>query len=238
MRINLGYGEGLLQKVQHDIGAILAFEHVPLGSVQKWIQPNGPLFEALFSVSIDDDRSSGIWDVVESKQPQADVSVSNPFIFRIFICLLVISVQYILAVEVVLNRRNGQVRIDCAYTEPLKSDEVISILQDFEATAKSLVEGSYNLIRESQGPSVGVEGIDTVEESGVDEEPNGAIDEELEDKIKIIISQFLKVERDHISNSSQSNIKWIGKSNKRGYLSLNQIQGTTYANKAERWKLS
>ena len=73
-RVNGTLGAELLQKVQNDIGAVLTFEHIPLSRVQSWVKPGRPLFEVLFSVSIEDGNEMELWDILESKQPQADVS--------------------------------------------------------------------------------------------------------------------------------------------------------------------
>lgn len=80
MCVNSKHGEDLVQKVQRDVGAALAFEHVPMGGVQKWAQPIRPLVKVLFSISIDDRNGMSWWDIVERKQSQADVSFHSAFI--------------------------------------------------------------------------------------------------------------------------------------------------------------
>lgn len=67
-------GHNILQEVQREIGDVLAHEHISLGKIQQWVQPKRNLFEALFSVSVSEDKKSQLWDLELSSQPHADVS--------------------------------------------------------------------------------------------------------------------------------------------------------------------
>lgn len=66
--------QDLLQDVQKRISEMVEHEHASLGKVQGWIRPGKPLFNVLFSISMNDSPKSEIWNVVESDPPKADVS--------------------------------------------------------------------------------------------------------------------------------------------------------------------
>ena len=73
-RVKTNESADVLRSVQDNIGGVLAYESVSLGRVQAWLQPGRPLFEVLFSISIDDqDEDTSMWKMKESGQPQADV---------------------------------------------------------------------------------------------------------------------------------------------------------------------
>ena len=73
-RVKTNESADVLRSVQDNIGGVLAYESVSLGRVQAWLQPGRPLFEVLFSISIDDqDEDTSMWKMKESVQPQADV---------------------------------------------------------------------------------------------------------------------------------------------------------------------
>ena len=74
-RVNLANKDDLLLRTQNDIGNMLPYEHVPLSKVQHWVQPGKSLFDTLFSVLFKDEYKGTIWDIVQSTQPQADVSI-------------------------------------------------------------------------------------------------------------------------------------------------------------------
>ncbi|EJD05778.1 uncharacterized protein FOMMEDRAFT_119062 [Fomitiporia mediterranea MF3/22] len=177
-RINANLGADLLQTVQRNIGAVLAYEHVPLSRVQSWVQPGRALFEVLFSVSVNDAEPTRLYDVVESRQPHAD---------------------YILAVEVVFDKTNGQIRIDCAFTEPLKRHDVSRFLQSLEGTAKALVEGNHRATMQ-QSLLSDEEAIEAESDSGYASE--ASVDDTLEEKIRLIVSGFLKIGNDQISSTT------------------------------------
>ena len=73
-RVNLAEREDLVQRIQNDIGSMLPYEHVALSKVQHWVQPGKNLFDTLFSVLFKDEYQGTVWDIVQSTQPQADVS--------------------------------------------------------------------------------------------------------------------------------------------------------------------
>ncbi|KAL5529265.1 hypothetical protein ACEPAG_5250 [Sanghuangporus baumii] len=179
-RVNTELGAELLQKVQNDIGAVLAFEHIPLSRVQTWVKPGRPLFEVLFSVSIDEENTAEIWDILESKQPQAD---------------------YILAVEVVLDKRTGQIRIDCGYTAPLQLHDVCRILDELENTASSLVEGKVETKQNNLNGTKTYE-QDTGDDSDAEDLSDGPVDEGLQSRILSVVSQFLKIDASQILETS------------------------------------
>ena len=71
--------DNLLSKVQKDISSAIAFENVPLSKIQNWVRNDGPLFEILFSISHKDTGASDLWTILESTQPDPDVSLSSYF---------------------------------------------------------------------------------------------------------------------------------------------------------------
>lgn len=75
LRVNFKPELGL-QDVQNSISSSIEYEHVPLGKVQSWVRPGKPLFEILFSLSVNNSPQSTLWDVIESEPPEADVSDS------------------------------------------------------------------------------------------------------------------------------------------------------------------
>lgn len=102
-----------------------------------------------------------------------------------------------MAVEVVLDRNNDGVRLDCAYTDPLTLHFVDNFLVNIEQTTTSLLKGDVSLSRPLSDPpkflSSGNEDDDSTAESSF------AINEENEAKVRIIISQFLDIEQDKIT---------------------------------------
>ena len=69
--------QGVLQTIQRDIARASEHEHIPLSRIQKWIpESKGALFDTLFSVSFKERDASGLWTVVESQNPEPDVSDS------------------------------------------------------------------------------------------------------------------------------------------------------------------
>lgn len=65
--------EGYLQRVQADISAAVAFEHIPLSHVQKWLPPGTAPFDTLFAVTVKDDTHYEVWDILGSELPEPDV---------------------------------------------------------------------------------------------------------------------------------------------------------------------
>ncbi|THH11834.1 hypothetical protein EW145_g392 [Phellinidium pouzarii] len=178
-RVNATGDSDVLAAVQQNIGGVLVFEHTPLSQVQQWLQPGKTLFEALLSVSIDEGAETKIWDVLHSSQPQAD---------------------YILAIEIVLNQKTGEIRVDCAYTDPLSKDLIDRLLPDIEATAFTLAEGHH--VTSPGIPAAVLQSGENAEDDDEDGLPDGAVDHELEEKIQTLVSQFLRIEEDQVSATS------------------------------------
>ncbi len=72
-RVNFERPEISLQTIQQGISSIVEYEHLPLGKVQTWVRPGRPLFDILFSLSVDESSSNDLWKVIESEPPKADV---------------------------------------------------------------------------------------------------------------------------------------------------------------------
>lgn len=74
-RVRLNEPSKVLQTVQQDISRVSQYEHVPLSRIQKWVLGNDQsLFDALFSVSFKERGGSKLWTVLESQNPEPDVS--------------------------------------------------------------------------------------------------------------------------------------------------------------------
>lgn len=56
---------------------MVQYEHTPLSKVQNWIRPGRPLFDVVFSVSVQDHSTSDLWDVISSELLNADVRFSK-----------------------------------------------------------------------------------------------------------------------------------------------------------------
>ncbi len=81
-RVRYKDATAVLQSVQYDIARVGEFEHIPLSRIQKWVSKSGAsLFDTLFSVSFKENEESSLWNVVESQNPEPDVSH-----YRIFWC--------------------------------------------------------------------------------------------------------------------------------------------------------
>ncbi|KDR81669.1 hypothetical protein GALMADRAFT_59971 [Galerina marginata CBS 339.88] len=94
VRVCFEYPQVSLQTIQEGISSTIEYEHLPLGKMQGWIRPGNPLFDILFSVSVNVLPESNVWDVIESEPPEAD---------------------YPLAVEVVLNPRTDSILVQAAW---------------------------------------------------------------------------------------------------------------------------
>ena len=74
LRVQLRKDGSLCSQVQGSLAGMTAFEHIPLNKVQQWIRPGETLFETLFSISIHEEFESNVWKMLDSTQPQPDVS--------------------------------------------------------------------------------------------------------------------------------------------------------------------
>ncbi|KAG8217719.1 hypothetical protein J3R82DRAFT_5877 [Butyriboletus roseoflavus] len=86
--------EGYLQRVQADISAAVAFEHISLSHVQKWLPPGTAPFDTLFAVTVKDDTHYEVWDILRSELPEPDFPLS---------------------IEIVLDKKNDTLLLQAAY---------------------------------------------------------------------------------------------------------------------------
>lgn len=77
LRVDLREPGSLLQSTQQRISSCIKFEQTPLGRIQQAIRPGQPLFETLFSVSVQIESQSNIWTAVKSHAPAIDVSLQS-----------------------------------------------------------------------------------------------------------------------------------------------------------------
>lgn len=73
-RVRLNEPTKVLQTVQQDIARVSEYEHVPLSRIQKWMKNDQSLFDTLFSVSFKEKGESKLWTVLDSQNPEPDVS--------------------------------------------------------------------------------------------------------------------------------------------------------------------
>lgn len=74
-RIDFRQPDNVLHSIQRAISLMTEFEHVPLGKVQQWVHPGAALFDTLFSVSFKETDTSTLWHMVDSQNPEPDVSI-------------------------------------------------------------------------------------------------------------------------------------------------------------------
>ncbi|KAH6918511.1 peptide synthetase [Coprinopsis sp. MPI-PUGE-AT-0042] len=141
MRIRLGDGGFTLKDVQAVISSMAEHEHVPLGKIQSWLRPGAPIFEVLFSASVQQHEDSEIWDPCPYEPPAAD---------------------YPLSVEAVANVDEDSLVLRAAWLEGVITDaQVDDLLQGFELVTTSLERGeelavatsASNLHRNSEQPA-------------------------------------------------------------------------------------
>ena len=96
-RVRLDDPSKALQTVQRDVAHASEYEHIPLSRIQKWIpECSGSLFDTLFSVSFKETGTSKLWTMLESQNPEPDVSCPQEAIYR-----------YVLTILLVHPRRGG-----------------------------------------------------------------------------------------------------------------------------------
>ncbi|KAI6045753.1 hypothetical protein EDC04DRAFT_3104410 [Pisolithus marmoratus] len=95
VRIRLSL-EDCLRRIQEDISATVAFEHLSLSKIQSWIRPGYQLVDTLFAVTVKDETSFEAWHVLHS-------DLSRP--------------DFPLSVEVLLDRKKDTLVIRAAYYE-------------------------------------------------------------------------------------------------------------------------
>ncbi|KAF9564589.1 peptide synthetase [Agrocybe pediades] len=113
-----------LDDVQSAISQSIEYEHVPLGKLQSWIRPGKPLFEVLFSLSVNETRPSTLWDIIESEPPKAD---------------------YPLAVEIVLEPATDSATVKAAWLDQdlFANESPSKWIQGIEGIIFSRAEESY-----------------------------------------------------------------------------------------------
>lgn len=66
-------GSNFLEAIQQSISAIVEFEHIPLGDVQRVLRGELSLFETVFSCSVEPSAVASLWKVLQSEPPAPDV---------------------------------------------------------------------------------------------------------------------------------------------------------------------
>ena len=219
--------QGVLQTIQRDIARASEHEHIPLSRIQKWIpECKGALFDTLFSVSFKEHDASRLWTVVESQNPEPDVSDS------IVGCAehalnMQYAMQYILAVEVVLDPAQDRAVVNAAYTSADISPEVVKgILRDLEETAMRLAEGKSTVTPANGAGASYVASPETAStferlhdhDVGLPEDAD--VDEKIVSAIIHIASKFLRVDAGLITSGTSllslglDSIKSVGLSRK------------------------
>ncbi|KJA27343.1 hypothetical protein HYPSUDRAFT_63026 [Hypholoma sublateritium FD-334 SS-4] len=174
-RVNFDNLETSLQTIQQGISSIVEFEHLPLGKVQTWVRPGRPLFDILFSLSVDKSSSNDLWNVIESEPPKAD---------------------YPLAVEVVLNLENDSLLVQAAWINNPQDEAILTCLRELEATVHGLATNPAFYIMQSLADIPRVvyrRKVEPHKETLVKSEIAHA-NPELLDKLRYIIADFLQVQ--------------------------------------------
>lgn len=139
MRVDFGGQQISLQGIQDGISSTIEYEHIPLGKVQGWIRPGMALFEALFSVSVNESPQSKLWDIVESEPPEADVSDIVQISYQRQAHWYP---QYPLAVEIVIEPSTDSVTLKAAWMDQGHAESPRSWLCDLEDVVHSLAENT------------------------------------------------------------------------------------------------
>ncbi|KAH7340224.1 hypothetical protein B0J17DRAFT_595170 [Rhizoctonia solani] len=109
-----------LSKSQAELASTLAFEHTPLGNIQRWLGIQ-PLFETLFSCRVEEERMSyKSFEYCETKAP---------------------STEFILSVELLANPSTNTIEAKAAFTEELHIQQVDSLLSSIERHFLLLARG-------------------------------------------------------------------------------------------------
>lgn len=194
-RVNFAQSENILQDIQHNISTSVDYEHVPLGRVAQWVRGGKMLFETLFSISYKDNASSSMWSHVASQNPEPEVRHVHSLNGKAY-PYIDITLQYILAVEVVLDTVSDSVLVHTAYTakdvSPYIAEGIVqrleeTMLQFSEDDARerllSVVLGSRTATPDSEGTDVEDELND-----------QGPLDETMVATLRRTISDFLRVD--------------------------------------------
>ncbi|KAJ3517178.1 hypothetical protein NLJ89_g674 [Agrocybe chaxingu] len=175
IRVDLRHPEGSLRKIQQSISSTIDYEHVPLGKIQGWVRPGHPLFELLFSVSVDTSSASSIWEVIESEPPEPD---------------------YPLAVEVVMNPKNDSLLVQAAWVDGEHSSLIRDCLQEFECIVHDLGQNPSLYLGQSLRhlPFDSLDLDDPLDVKGpIPAIDHGSVDLALLNDLRDIISNFLGI---------------------------------------------
>ncbi|KAI6132186.1 hypothetical protein EDD16DRAFT_1468633 [Pisolithus croceorrhizus] len=182
VRIRLSL-EDCLHRIQEDISAAVAFEHLPLSQVQSWIRPGYPLIDTLFAVTMKDETIFEAWHVLHS-------DLSRP--------------DFPLSVEVLLDGKIDTLVIRVAYYECDNIPSAVDcILANFEAVLLNILENGFGTslpvairgdLKRDAEPAQGVT-KDAVQENDV----NGTLDLQ---PLNMAVSEFLRVSPDFLLPST------------------------------------
>lgn len=190
-RVRLNESAKVLQTVQQDIGRASEYEHVPLSRIQKWVQAGDQsLFDTLFSVSFKEKEESKLWTVLESQNPEPDVSRLYTPVLKHRLHWL----QYVLAVEVVLDPGQDTVVVHAAYTSSdISSELVLNILEQLETTAVRMTDSNdWDLPFRSSLSAAPRRGPTVTLANDLDDPKN--VDQDLIAIISAISSDFLRID--------------------------------------------
>ena len=192
-RVNFTQSDSILQDIQRNISTSVDYEHVPLGRVAQWVRGGKMLFETLFSISYKDNASSSVWTPVASQNPEPEVWISQ---FVSFFILSHVILQYILAVEVVLDTDTDSVFVHAAYTakdvSPYIAEGIVQRLEDtmLQFSEDDARERLLSVVLGSRTATPDTEGTDVEEEFN----DQGPLDENTVDALRKTISEFLRMD--------------------------------------------
>lgn len=178
VRIRLS-SEDCLRRIQEDISAAIAFEHLPLSKVQSWIRPGYPIIDTLFAVTMKDETNFEAWHVLHS-------DLSRP--------------DFPLSVEILLDGKEDTLVIRAAYYECDNIPSAVDcILANFEAILLNILGHEFGTplpvaiqgdLKRDAEPVQGV-AKDTAEEDDV----NGTLDLQ---PLNMAVSEFFGVSPDYL----------------------------------------
>ncbi|EUC66117.1 condensation domain protein, partial [Rhizoctonia solani AG-3 Rhs1AP] len=160
-----------LSKSQAELASTLAFEHTPLGNIQRWLGIQ-PLFETLFSCRIEEGRVPyQSFEHCETKAP---------------------STEFILSVELLANPGTNTIEAKAAFTNELDIKQVESLLSSLEHHFSLLARGEST-------PSPISETVETTQQRALGASPDkpqrtGGKSGELVKTLIPVVASFLNAE--------------------------------------------
>ncbi|KAF9013880.1 peptide synthetase [Cyathus striatus] len=181
MRVNFKEAS-VLRNIQEEISQMVEHEHIALSKIQNWIRPGNALFETLFSVSVAEKSSNGLWELVESEPPEPD---------------------YPLSVEAVINPQDNSLQIQAAWLEgDLPGTMITEFLESFEKVAIQLASGEQSNISPSHYFRNGLHREDEEGNDKTEVDSDFVMNPDQADQLCTIVADFLNVDPKSIAKNT------------------------------------